>query len=215
MSCDPYSLPPLDAEWLNSPQARSVEFVPTREDLIAPFRFLFGPQPSDRETRRAFLVLSATIVLALMWLLLQRIMADRAARGLQTPSSHPLMNTIAITVLITIAVGVTILYYVSRQTIEKQIDRRFANPQTRRELLAPRRVTIAPQGCLIQIGAVSQTYTWDSIEVKGAADYCFLMLAPNIILAPLCARVFPEGQDFFDFYESCRKFKEATSQPSS
>jgi hypothetical protein len=83
-------------------------------------------------------------------------------------------------------------------------------------LVARRRITIAPRGCLTQVGSARQIYTWPAIvQVRSTEEHCLLITEGNVVVATIPRRAFGTETGFRDFCDSCRQFKDDAERRNS
>ena len=203
---DPLS--PPDPAWAELPKMRSAEYALTRDDLIATFQ-----EPAPEGVKKPSLFWRAFPLVALVSGAGGLVMLFFLLPGANIPRGEVVAGTGNAIFLLIFGVIVLRARFGGRQRIEKGVDKLLAKPDTGAELVARRRITIAPRGCLTQVGSATQVYTWPAIlHVRSTEEHCFLIAERNLVIATIPRRAFGAETGFCD---SCRQFKDDAERRNS
>jgi hypothetical protein len=198
-------LPPLEPEWAASRKARSVEFAPSPEEVLDSFHLLHA---SSRRPRRA-MFFGAFLILALIFMGFIWSTQLRAPGGPNLGQGRFAELVIKSIALVLVSVGFFGAALGGRRIIDRNVRKLLADPKTGDALLAERRITIAPQGCLVQYPTESRVYLWSVVKRLEASDnQCLLVADPNLCFAAIPRRAFLSENAFDDFVSICRRLRE-------
>jgi hypothetical protein len=201
-------LPPADPYWTASPNARCVEYAPTRDDLV---EAVLSASPESKR-RIVFQVIFWLVALqASCFIILMPLFVDPGPGVQRERETSYFVKASVLLVFAGLALFGFARRFVlgARGVAEKEIDKLLRNPATRKECLARVRVTVAPQGCLLQTGGANRAQTWASVRrILTTDSHCILFQDPNVVLAVVPRSAFDSDRGFRDFHEACQRFKE-------
>jgi hypothetical protein len=206
----------LDEEWRSLPNCRSVEFAPTREGILDGCRFLFDSARNSRGRRRfnsSFVILFLCAGLFLVWSLLKSN-GPNGGKG-----AFDLFGIVLISMAV-IFLAFLLLFplvfnavFNRRGRMERTVEKAIADPEM--AMLAERRITIAPKGCLVEFPKGRQVYAWALTNRPASIDgQCLLVTENNVIFAFLARRAFDSESSFQDFVDACRAFQQDATRPA-